>query len=78
MSEMIISDNAKAFQSEETKTFLRDRRVSWDFITPKAPWMGGLWERMVRSTKRCLRKVLRNARLNYEELETVLIEIEVN
>ena len=31
---------------------------------------------MVRSTKRCLRKVLGRALLTYEELETVLIEAE--
>ena len=76
VSNLMISDNAKTFKSEETRAFLRDRRVSWDYITPKAPWMGGMWERLVRSTKRCLRKVLRNACLTYEELETVLIEIE--
>ena len=31
---------------------------------------------MVRSTKRCLRKTLRNAKLNFEELMTILTEIE--
>ncbi|XP_065061287.1 uncharacterized protein LOC135688384 [Rhopilema esculentum] len=31
---------------------------------------------MVRLVKRCLRKIVGNARLNYEELETILIEIE--
>ena len=72
----MISDNAKTFKSEETRAFLRDRRVSWDFIIPKAPWMGGIWERLVRSAKRCLRKVLRNACLTHKELETVLIEVE--
>ena len=31
---------------------------------------------MVQEVKRCLRKTLRNARLDYDELHTVLIEIE--
>ena len=31
---------------------------------------------MVRSVKRCLKKVLRNARLTYEELLTLLIRVE--
>ena len=31
---------------------------------------------MVKSTKRCLKKVLGNSRLTYEELSTVLTEIE--
>ena len=43
---------------------------------PRAPLQGGVYERMVRSTKRCLKKVLRNASLSYEELETVIYEVE--
>ena len=35
-----------------------------------------MFERMVRSTKRCLRKAVGSRRLTYEELNTVLIEIE--
>ena len=31
---------------------------------------------MVKSTKRCLKKVLKNACLSYDELTTILIEIE--
>ena len=42
----------------------------------KSPWWGGFYERMVRSVKRCLKKVLRNARLTYEELLTLLIRVE--
>jgi hypothetical protein len=34
------------------------------------------FERLVKSVKRCLKKVVRNARLTYEELLTVLIEVE--
>ena len=42
----------------------------------KSPWWGGFYERMVRSVKRCLKKVLRYARLSYEELLTYLIRVE--
>jgi len=38
--------------------------------------MGGFFERMIKSTKRCLKKTLGKARLTYEELLTVLTEIE--
>ena len=31
---------------------------------------------MVKSTKRCSKKVLKNARLSYDELTTILIEVE--
>ena len=36
-----------------------------------------LFERLVRSTKRCLKKVLSNSRLTYGEMLTVLSEIKV-
>ena len=36
-----------------------------------------MFERMVRSTKRCLKKVVGQRKLTYEELLTVLIEVEV-
>ena len=38
--------------------------------------MGRVFERMVGSVKACLRKVLGNARLSFDELLTVLVEVE--
>ena len=38
--------------------------------------MGGILEQMIRCTKRCLRKALGNARINYQDLLTILNEIE--
>ena len=73
---MVISDNAKTFKSAEIRRFLADRGISWKFNAPRAPWTGGFFERMVKSTKRCLKKVLKNCSLSYEELETVLVEVE--
>ena len=72
----IISDNAKTFKAKETRQFLADRGISWQFNVPRAPWMGGFFERMIQSTKRCLKKVLKNSSLTYEELETVIVEVE--
>ena len=74
--ELFISDNAKTFGAEEVKQFLRDRRIEWHFNLPKAPWQNGIVERLVKSVKRCLKKRLGRARLSYEEMETVIIEVE--
>ena len=41
-----------------------------------APWQGGMWERLIRSTKRCLIKQIGRALLNYSELQTILTEVE--
>ena len=41
-----------------------------------APWWGGFFERLVKSTKRCLKKSLGTARVTYEELLTIIVETE--
>ena len=42
----------------------------------KAPWWGGFWERMVRCVKTCLKKHMGRSSLTFEELRTILVEIE--
>jgi len=82
-----VSDNFKSFktvsgklqalfEAPEATSFLNDRRIEGRFNLAKAPWWGRLFERMVKSIKRCLKKQLGNARLAYAELLTVLIEVE--
>ena len=83
----IITDNAKTFKSVsvEVKKLLRAPRLSehlklkgikWRFIPELAPFQGGFWEGMVRSVKRCLIKVVGRALVTYDELATLLVEIE--
>ena len=73
---LIVSDNGKTFKGQEIKSFTASKNIKWRYIVEKSPWWGGFYERMVRSVKRCLKKVLRNARLTYEELLTLLIRVE--
>ena len=55
---------------------MESHRVKWHITFPRCPWAGGLFECMVRSVKGCLRTLLRNAMLNFDELHAVLTEIE--
>ena len=75
---LMVSDNATCFKSDEVRLNedLLQMGVQWRFIVPASPWWGGFWERMVQVAKRVLRKVLFRATVNYEELQTVIIEIE--
>ncbi|KRZ44119.1 hypothetical protein T4C_3616 [Trichinella pseudospiralis] len=50
--------------------------IEWKFITERAPWCGGYWERLVRSIKVALNKVLGRCHAKPDELRTVLCEIE--
>ena len=83
----VVSDNSKTFrsankvlkalmESPEVEHHLLDKRIQWTFILEKAPWWGGFYERLVQSTKRCLRKAIGKARMDYDELATVLVEVE--
>ena len=87
LPDTIITDNAKTFKSAalEVKKLLRAPRLSdhfklkgirWIFIPELAPFQGGFWERMVRSVKRCLIKVIGRALVSYDGLATLLLEIE--
>ena len=73
---LVISDNGTTFKGAELKGFLTSRGIKWNHIVERSPWWGGFYERMVKSVKRCLKKVLATSKLKYEELLTVLIEIE--
>ena len=49
--------------------------IIWRFNLAKAPWWDVLFERLIRPTKQCLRKCVRNCTVTYEEFCTVLLEI---
>jgi hypothetical protein len=90
MCSIILSDNAKAFkcakkelqrcwrilESEETRTFLPEKKIQWKFIVPRAHWWGGFYERLVKSVKLSLKKIFGNAMLDAEQMTTILTEIE--
>ena len=50
--------------------------TEWHFIPPASPHFGGLREAGMKSTKHHLKRVLGKSVLTFEELQTVLVEIE--
>ena len=60
----------------ETKRFVSNIGVNWTTNLPLAPWHGGFFDWLVKSTETLLREQLEKSRLNYEELQTVLCEVE--
>jgi hypothetical protein len=55
---------------------LADRTVRWHFIPPHSPHHGGIWEAGIRSVKSHLKRVIGLTSLTYEEMHTVLTQIE--
>ena len=84
---MIVSDNAKTFKSAareihkiithpDVKRYSFDASFEWHFNLEKAPWWGGMFEQMIKSTKRCLRKMIGQAKFACDELLTAVVEVE--
>ena len=73
---VVVSDNGRTFRDSKLKNLCLQRNISWKFNAPRASWWGGFFEICVKLVKKSLKKVTGNARLTYEELETILIEIE--
>ncbi|XP_070524041.1 uncharacterized protein [Cardiocondyla obscurior] len=67
---------ASSRESAKIHHALAGKGVEWRFNPPAAPHFGGLWEAAVKSVKHHLRRVLGTATLTYEEMHTLLAEIE--
>ena len=52
------------------------KTISWRYIPPGAPFMGGAWERLIRSVKIALNTALRERHPTEEVLATLLAEVE--
>ena len=84
---LILSDNHKTFisgekflldlqEDEEVQEYLCDHRIQWKHQTPRFPWMGGHFERLVRTIKTCLLSAIAGKLYNQEEFTTVVKEVE--
>jgi len=81
----IYSDNGTNFVGAQkelsnyvknTEDLMAREGVEWHFNPPSAPHFGGLWESAVKTVKTHLVRVVKDTRLNLEELQTLLCQIE--
>ena len=87
---VIYSENARTFKraeqdlkclwnlmkGKEMQELFTEKRISWIYIVERAAWWGGMWERLMRPVKTCLRKMLGRSCLEREELDTLICEVE--
>ena len=75
-SKLVISDNGLYFRASadyfekmlndpEVSKFSKVHYIKWKFISPRAAWQGGFYERMIKLVKSCLRKTLYKCKINY-------------
>lgn len=60
-----------AFQNE-----LNSQKITWKFSVPSGPHMSGIWESAIKSAKNYIYKIIANNILSYEEMVTVLAQVE--
>lgn len=82
------SDNGTAFigaakELEQLKIiqgdvaeYLENNGTEWHFIPPHAPNFGGLWEAGIKATKHHLKRIIGESTLTFEEMCTLLTQIE--
>ena len=56
--------------------FCVGQRVQWKFTPEQAPHFGRLWEAAVKRLKKCMRQIMGEVKLTYEELSTILAQME--
>ncbi|XP_075158009.1 uncharacterized protein LOC142231279 [Haematobia irritans] len=72
MHKVLISQN----RNEAISLSLADDGIKWHFIPPFTPHYGGIWESAVRSVKLHMKRVIQNTELTYEQMHTLLAQIE--
>lgn len=74
--EALKLDIKRVILKTKIEEFCQPRGIVWSFNPPKAPHQGGLWEAGVKSMKRHLNRVLNESHLTFEEMCTLLCQIE--
>ncbi|XP_062713939.1 uncharacterized protein LOC134290759 [Aedes albopictus] len=69
----MFRDNVTVHQIE---SFCQNKEIAWHFIPPDAPEFGGMWEASVKSAKYHLKRILKGTPLTFEEMYTLLTQIE--
>ena len=88
--DIILSDNGTNFVDAERElrngfkeldqtlisSELNRYRIEWKFKASSSPWMGGVWESLVKSVKRSLKVIPRDRLFTEESFHTFLCEVE--
>ncbi|XP_055634171.1 uncharacterized protein LOC129774457 [Toxorhynchites rutilus septentrionalis] len=72
--EMYVQLNS-SLHNDQVTDFLTDKGVEWNFIPPRSPHHGGLWESAIKVAKQHLSKITKNYIFTFEELSTLIAQI---
>ena len=85
----MISDNGKSFvgTEKELKKLVQEgrnrieefsvlHRIRWIFSTPLSPHQSGIYESLIKQTKRALKAIVGSQSLSWNEMSTIFAEVE--
>lgn len=85
----MVSDNGRNFvgannylktiieeQQKRAPELEREFNLKWNFITPRAPHHGGIYEAAVKSVKHHLKRIIGETTLTFEKYSTILTQAE--
>jgi hypothetical protein len=75
LKELLALVNSNPHQ-QRVSSHLANEGIRFHFNPPSAPHFGGLWEAGVKSVKHHLHRVVGNTRLTFEEMTTLMAQIE--
>ncbi|KHJ84187.1 hypothetical protein OESDEN_16103 [Oesophagostomum dentatum] len=77
LGESILVDCLRNIRNDpEISKVVSNHEIDWKYITPYAPWQGGVYERLIKSVKWSLFKSLGRRVPTFEEMLTNIIEVE--
>ena len=69
-----LRNAVEQWDHHKISNFCVQREIKWKFNPPAASHMGGIWQRMVQTTKRVLKSLLKEQIVTDEVLATVMAE----
>nr|XP_054773349.1 uncharacterized protein LOC129281437 [Lytechinus pictus] len=75
-AEKELKEGLNRWNQSKIHDYLLQRTINWRFNPPAAPHMGGVWERLIRTTKKVLGSLMTQQVLSDEGLATLLCIVE--
>ena len=75
-AEKELKEEVKQLKHSKIIDVMSRHNIEWKFNPPISPWMGRLWESLVKSVKRALRVITQDPAFTEDSLTTFLCEVE--
>ena len=75
-SEKELKEALKQLNHDKIIDIISSKNIEWTLNPPISPWMGGVWESLVKSVKRALRVITKDQAFTEDSLTTFLRNVE--